>query len=510
MADSTIGNVRYPLVQIAFDSSQAGPDNATQYTLLIGQITTQQPNVIVPAESISQVQAFAGANSMLADMYVTNFPNDPTGTVFLLPLEDAVGSTKAAGGFVITGPATGNGTIPFYVGDVLVPVGVTSGMTAAQMATATVAAINSTLGVPATAAVDGTSAYKVDITANHGGTLGNHINLSLNYLGPQGGQQLPGGVTIAITAMTGGATDPVLTGLAALIGDRPFRFIIHPYSDETSLSVFGSLMSFQGGRWDPTRGSWGHCFTARQDTAANLQTYGVENNDPHGTIWGYETGSPTPPWKWASAVTSAGISSMRGDGGLPPQRPTQTIQVQGVLAPNASNGGNGPWSKLPQDNNLLGAGIATTFYDANGGVYIQRAVTTYQFNAQGQPSQAYLDTEDMYLLMAQSDFLTDWFNTKYSRVLFADTGTVVNSGLPVVTAKSVKADLVAAYTQMQNMGWVQDISAFIAACTVSPTTGNPNGMTIEFTPYNIEGLRQVGITNQFRKFMASLQATAAT
>jgi phage tail sheath gpL-like len=443
-------------------------------------------------------------------MYINNQLNDPAGNVFVIPVADAAGATAASGSFAFTGPATGNGTLFLYITDVLVQVGVTAGMTGAQMATAARAAINGTFGIPVTATIDGTNAYQVDVAARNAGTLGNYINLSLNYQGMQGGQQLPAGVTVAVTAMSGGATDPTLAGLAGLIGDKPYRFILHPYSLATPMGIFAGIMSFTGGRWDPTRGSWGHCFTARQDTNANLLTYGPTNNDPHATVMAYETGSPTPPWKWVAAVIGAATASMRGDGDLPPQRPTQFIKVQGVLRPNTSNGGQDAWSKLPQDNALLGVGLGTTFYDAAGGVYIQRMPTTYQTNAEGQPSQAYFDTEDMYLLMAQSDFLLSWYTSKYAQVLIADTGSTFGSGLPIVTTKTLKADLIAAYTQMAYMGWVDDIAAFTLACTVQQSQTNPNGVNILFTPYNIEGLRQVGITNQFRKFSATVLAAQSS
>jgi phage tail sheath gpL-like len=509
MADSTIGNVRYPLVQIAFDSSQAGPSSAPKYTLLIGQVTTDIPGVIVQGLSNSLVNALCGSGSHLAMMYANNVLNDPTGTIFLLPLPDAEDSTAAAGSYSITGPATGNGTLVPMVMDIEVPVGVISGQTGAQIATNMVAAINAMPGLPVTAAIDETNAFQVDLTAKNKGTLGNRINLSLNYYGLAGGEQLPSGLTVAITAMSGGATDPSLAGVAALVADKPYRFILHPYSSEPEMEVFAAMMSFQGGRWDPTRGSWGGCFTARQDLAANLLTYGPSNNDSHSTVMAYETGSPTPPWKWVAAVIGAATSSMRGDNNMPPQRPTQFLQVQGVLAPNTSNGGEDAWSALPEQNSLLGVGLGTTFYSSSGGVFIQRMPTTYQTNAEGQPSQAYYDTEDMYLLMAQSDYLLGWYTSKYPQVLIADTGSTFGSGLPIVTTTSLKCDLVAAYTNMQQMGWVDDVAAFTAACTVVQSPTNPNGVSILFTPFNIEGLRQVGITNQFRKFNATVLAAQA-
>ena len=491
-------SILFPLTQIAFDNSQAGVSQPNFQTILIGQTVTQQPTVLTAVYSVAQAIGLFGAGSMLARMFDQYVDIDAIGPIQCLPLADATGATKATGTFTFMGPATGNGTIFAMIGGQAVNSGVASGNTAAQMATNLAAAVNALPSLPVTAA---SAAGVVTVTAKNGGTLGNSIDLRLNYAGLAASQTLPAGVGVAIAAMSGGATDPALTGVAGILGDRPAYIIAHPYSNSPAMQAFATLMSFAGGRWDPTRKSFGHVWTARSDLLANLSTYGITNNDPHSTVFAYETGSPMWEPEAAAMYAAAFAASLRS--GLP-NRPGQTLPIPGFLAPNSS-GGTGTetaWNTTAWQE-LLGVGLALAAYDGGGNATILRSPTTYQTNAYGQPDQSYFDTEDVYLLMNQGFFLNSFFTQNFGRVLIADDGTAFGPGLPITTPKLMKAALVSAYTQMQTMGWVEDTDAFIAATSVVRDTQNAAQVDILFAPFNVVGLRNIATTVQFRKFSAA-------
>src|SRR5690606_30192396 len=131
---------------------------------------------------------------------------------------DAAG-VAATGTITVTGTATADGTIPLYCGGVRVPVGVTSGDTAAEVATAIAAAINANADLPVTAAaVDAV----VTVTFRHKGEVGNDYDLRDSY---RDGEALPAGVSLAIVAMSGGTTNPDLDDLIAAMGDTWFHVI---------------------------------------------------------------------------------------------------------------------------------------------------------------------------------------------------------------------------------------------------------------------------------------------
>ena len=200
-------------VNAEFDPSQANTATQNARALLIGQITssgTATPNIAVQAYSQTQVNGLCGLNSMLALKYAAYRSMDPFGEVWLGPLADASGGTAATGSISFTGPATAAGTLALYLMGVSIPVAVNSGDTASTIATNTVAAISASVGVACSAAVDGTNAYQVDLTALHKGLALNDIDIRFAYRGAQNGEVIPPGVGYTITAFSGGATNPVL------------------------------------------------------------------------------------------------------------------------------------------------------------------------------------------------------------------------------------------------------------------------------------------------------------
>jgi phage tail sheath gpL-like len=500
-------SILYPLTQIAVDNSNAGNTAPSLGTLIVAQTLTAQPFAIVPVFSLSQAQNLFGSSAYITRMWTDYYANDNIGPIYCLPVADPSAGAYATGSVTIsvTG-AVGAGTIALYIAGDLVQVPVAAAATAPQIATSMVSAIGATLGLSVTAAIDPTHNYQVDLTAVHKGLLGNNIDLRVNYYGPTGGQTLPTGVALAITAMSGGTGTPTLTNLASTVGfSTNYAAIVHPFSDSTDMPVFAAMMNASTGRWAPTQKAWGHCWTARQDTAVNLTAYGVTNDDPHSTVLGYETGSPTPPWRAAAMYAGASMPSIRSQ----PNLPLQTLQMVGFMAPNSSgaSGTETAWTSNEWQT-LLGKGIAVAFYDGAGNAYIKRAVTTYQTNAYGVPDQSYLDTEQMYLLSAINTYLGSYITTNWGRVLQVADGTPIAPGIPSISPSTAKAAMIACYQDMQVLGWVDNLSLFIAGLVVQADPTNSGMMDILFDPDTVQGLRQVGVVNQFTKFIAAAAANA--
>jgi phage tail sheath gpL-like len=88
--------------------------------------------------------------------------------------------------------------------------------------------------MPVTAAA---ATSTVTFTAINKGPAGNDIDLRVNYLGTAGQEVTPTGMTFTITAMASGATAPSLTTGLLNLQDKPFDFIVCPYTDTTSLNA---------------------------------------------------------------------------------------------------------------------------------------------------------------------------------------------------------------------------------------------------------------------------------
>jgi phage tail sheath gpL-like len=481
-------DLRIPLFWAEFDNSQAGYGSGVKRTLIIGQTVTALsasmtwPRLVTTHE---EAAGLFGLGSMLANMVKAYRANDTFGELWVYPFVDVTAGVAATGTITASGTATAAGTLALYVAGTLVPVGVTAGMTAAQTATAIAAAINANTTLPVTASA---ATAVVTVTARHKGTLGNGIDLRLNYRGGAGSESLPAGIGAAIVAMSGGTTDPDLGPLGTALGDEEFDFVVSPYTTTGQLDAMRDIMGDTTGRWSWQRQAYGHVFSMKAGDAAALQTFGAARNDQHATILGVD-GSPTPPYEWAAGYAGAAAVSLRAD----PARPLQTVPIRGVLAPDISK-------RFPRttQQTLLSSGVALADFARDGSAMILRAVTTYQRNKWGQADLSYLDTEVLYIAMEVIRRLRSVVTQKFARSKLADDGTRFGAGQPIVTPKIIKAELVAQYAIMEEEGLVENAQAFAAATIVERSTTDVSRVNVLYAPDFINGLRVLAVLAQFR------------
>lgn len=483
--------LRVPLFYAEVSNSRANTATLNQRALIVGQITSSgiaTPDVPIISQGVSDAATQGGSGSMLHLMTQAYRANDTFGEVWYLPLSDDGAATAAVGSINITHVATAAGTLYLYIGGVRIAQAVTTSQTAAQIATALAATINATANLPVTAAVDGVTTSKVNITAINKGVCGNDIDLRLNYQGLQGGEVLPVGVTTTLVQMTGGATNPTLTTALANCADLPFDFIVFPYTDSTSLNAVKAFLNDTTGRWSWSRQIYGHFFGAYRGSLGSCTSFGTGRNDQHGSVMGYYD-SPTPNWIWAASLAGASAPSLRAD----PALPLQTIAINGVLAPPVQSR-----FALTDRNTLLYDGISTFIVGDDGTVYIENLITTYQKNAFNNPDDSYLQVETLFTLAYVLRALRTVVTSKYARVKLAANGTRFAAGSAVVTPNIIRADLIAQYRQLENQGLVQNADAFAAELIVEKNATNPNRVDVLYPPTLINQLRIFAVLAQFR------------
>lgn len=484
--------IRTPGLYTELDASQANTASGTQRALVIGQITagaTLLANVPTLVASAAEARTAGGAGSMLAAMIAAYRANDAFGEVWYLPIADDAAGTAATGALAFAGPATAAGILSLYIAGQLVSVPVANAATAATIATAVAAAINAAVDLPVTAVVDGVTTSKVNVTAKHKGLVGNDIDLRANYLGSSSGQSLPAGVTVTFTAMSGGLLNPTLTtGLAAL-GDLPFDFIVSPYTDATSIAAISGLLNDTNGRWSYASQLYGHAFIAKRGTQGALATFGTGLNDQHLSCIGFND-SPSPNYAWAAATAGAAAVSLRSD----PAVPLQTVKIAGVLAPPVAS-----QFLAAQRSVLLYDGIGTFKVQRDGTVQIERLVTTYQTNAQGQADNSYLDVETLFTLMAVLRAYATLYSTKFAQAKLGSDGVRYGPGANVVTPGTIKAELVALYRTLESeQAWVQNSAGFAAAVTVTKNANSPGRVDIVLPITLVGQLRVMAVLIQFK------------
>lgn len=182
-------------------------------------------------------------------------------------LDDAGGGTDATGACVFTGTATENGTISVFIGSKKFneyEIAVTSGDTATVIGDALAALIAADSEAWVTSV---NTTGSVALTAKNAGTFGNTIGLKV--------EGSVAGVTTALTAMSGGATDPTLTGVFDVIGNNRYQGIVWQFEQDLS-----ELTDFLDPRFNVTNDVLdGRGFVSITDTYANhLVTLAAENS----------------------------------------------------------------------------------------------------------------------------------------------------------------------------------------------------------------------------------------
>lgn len=485
-------NLRVPLFYAELDNSKANTAAGAQRALLIGQklsTGTFPANVPSICSSQSDGRAAAGPGSVLAGMIDAYRDGDPNGEMWVLPLIDDGQAVAAAGSMTFTGPTTAQGTLPLYIAGRLVAPIIASGQTAAQIATTVVAAINATAGLPVIAAIDGAVTSKVNLTARNAGECGNDIDVRSAYKGAAAGEALPAGLGVTFVAMSGGATNPVLTTALGNLLDAPFDFIVCSLTDATSLAAIAALLNDTTGRWSWTSQVYGHAFIAKRGTAGTNAAFATALNNQHITNVPLND-SPTPPWKWAAAFAAVAAVSLRADPGVP----LQTLTVPGILPPPVAS----RWSLSVRNNTLLYGGCSTWTVDASGNVVIENMVTTYVTNAAGQADNSYLEIETLFLLVFVLRALSGMVSAKYSRVKLAANGTRLQPNANVVTPNTVRADIIALYRDLEGRGYVQQSAAFAAGLTVEQDPNNPGRLNTSLPAVLVQQLRTFAALLQFR------------
>lgn len=480
-------NIRVPLFYAEVDNSRAGYFQQQNRTLIVGQKLSggsATANVPVFCSSQDQARDLGGVGSMLERMVGAYRANDPFGELWVLPLADNGAGVAATGTVALTGPATAAGTINLYIAGQRVQIAVASGDTATEIGDAIEAAVNADANLPVTA--DNTTGT-VTLTARHKGVVGNDIQISVNYRGALGGELTPAGVGITITAMASGATNPVLDTAISNLGDETFDYIIHPYTDTTSLDDWEAYFNDTVGNWSYAKQLYGGAFSARRDTVGNLQTFGAARNDQHHSTLGFNA-SPTPCYEVAAMYGAQCAKSLSID----PARPLQTLPLLGMLPPPIQSR-----FSLTERNTLLFNGVATTYVEA-GVVRIERAVTGYRENVWGQADPSYLDVETLFTLAYVLRRLRYAITQKFPRHKLANDGTRFGDGQAIVTPKIIRAELLASYAELETLGLVENREAFEENLLVERDATDPNRVNVLYPPDLVNQLRIFAVLAQFR------------
>lgn len=207
------------------------------------------PNIPILVTSPADVGAKAGFGFMLHRLAVQAFRGSGGIETWIIPQDEAGGAAQSAGNIAFVASGLQAGTIYLYIAGLAVPVNVSEGDTAEEIAAAVVAAINADQDLPVTATQgESGSENEVDLESKSAGPWGDAISIRFN-IGV--GESFPTGLTSAtVTNMTGGSGTPdiqdALDGLGT--GDNANEMyctdFIHGYGNVTG--VLNAIRDYVG------------------------------------------------------------------------------------------------------------------------------------------------------------------------------------------------------------------------------------------------------------------------
>lgn len=289
--------VSRPIVNANLSGASLPVPNSAQKVLIVGQMTSAgtatSGELNTGVEDNTEGTLF-GAPSQLANAIeaykVVNDVNpidaialdDPAGTAATGTIAFTAAAATEAGSLTVTLAEQRNGvfTLPIAVGD-----------DEDTICAALVALIQANAKCLMSAAVDGVNSNECDLTAKNVGTIGNSYGIKVTGT--------VGGVTYAITGMSGGVGVPALTNLFDVIGSTRYQTIIWPaeYGTSTVKTLLDARFNVVNNIQD------GVAIMVAVDTKSNLATLGDANNSQSIVIFG-EKPESTSKYKGPTTLES--------------------------------------------------------------------------------------------------------------------------------------------------------------------------------------------------------------
>lgn len=476
------GNIRVPLFYAEFQPGGT-PYQQNARLLLVGQklsggAATANTPILVRDGAAA---ALFGAHSMLAVMCQIARKNAPLQEIWALPLADDGSGVAATGTITVSAPSlTQATTLTIYIAGRRIRIPVLTSDSRTTVATALTAAINAQPGLPLTAAVNGTTAYQIDLTARHKGTLGNVVEIEKGVYAEDGPLA---STLLTIVGMANGAADPDMQTALNNLGDDEFDWIASPYADTTNIGRASDLLNDVSGRWSWAKQIYGHYLCTHPGSVGSLQTLGAGLNTQHVSVFPCRK-FLSGPHEVAAAVGAVMAAHLQDAPEL--SRPLQTLPLLGIVGPRLM----ADRLTLSDKQTLYYTGISGYHVRRDGTVAIDRIVTTYRSNTWGDPDWTYLDVETMAQAMFGIRYIRTDITSKHARQALASD----NPGrLPqIVTPLDIKNTIIHAYSKLvRDEGVFENLEAFTQSLVVERDESDPNRINVGMSLDHVNQLRIV-------------------
>ncbi len=449
-------SIRKPGKYFEFNTSTAVrtlPGNL-QKTLIVGQkIAAGTVLANTPIDVFSDVDAatYFGRGSIAHLMARSALQANNYLALTMIALDDAGGSIAAAGTVTLAGNASGGGSLGLNVGDQSVVIAVSAADTPTIIAAALVAQIGKQPDLPVTASA---VAGVVTLTAKNKGTLGNSIKFSATTTAA--------GVTAAVVAMTGGATDPAIATALATVFSAGHNVIITAWNDTVNLTALRTHLDNVSGPLEQ-RGAIG--IYAHTGTLAQSTTLAASINS--GRISGFLLPNGYEQSYEVAAAYGAVIASEED-----PARPLNTLPLTGIMAIPLIN----RLGRVEQENCLYN-GVSPSEVGPGEKVQIVRAITTYMLDPQGVPDISMLDLTTIRTLDYVRKACRERISLRFPR-----------DKLSARTADKVRSELLDVLYKLEELEIVQNVDQWKSSLIVERDLQDPNRLDAKIPTNVVNGL----------------------
>ena len=487
---NTFPVTRVPYMSFLFDNSMAGGAVTTWKTLIMGHaLPNSCAGINTPyliTSSSKAVQLF-GVGSLLAEQITAYKNNDFTLELWAIAIPEGSGSTAATSTITPiiakktdgTTPEIVSGALALYIVGKLIQIGITTTNKVTDIGTAIANAINLIPSLPCAASVDAETGI-VTLTTKHKGAFANGLDVSFNL----NGEIFPQFLSFTAGDFDGGAGVPDVGTVFTAIKDTRFNAFVCPFSDLQNLKTMSDVLE---SRWEPTTQNDGFCFSYITKPVEEAVAFGANLNSQNISLLNL-FGIPN-----AGYNTCAGIAAQCSASALfDPALPLTELTVSGISPPPQF-----AQFTFEERTLLLNAGIST-FNVVGNNVCIERIVTTYKKNNNGEDDESYLNVERIFTLSFIRNYFRTKFKSKFSRYKLADDGSKIQPGQRIITPKIAKAELICIYSDLIDMGLCENKVLFIKNLVVTRDIQNRCKLNMILPPEIISQLFNVDAIIQFR------------
>lgn len=428
-----------PNVLQNFDDSLAGSVSQIKRALVIGIGKAGAPQQI---SSASQARALLGEGSSAANMAIGFMERCRNVQCWVLPVAEPSSGAAALWDIAVSGSVTANGAIRRRINGQSINVALSKGDDATVVIAKLVAAINSLQDLVVEAS---TSSAGVVLMAKY---KGEYVQLSCQ----REGQDAAGIVVEELEVASTGVGTVAMAPVFAQLDGRQYQYFCSDLFDTEAQRVWTEELNR---RYGPLGANDGRLFAALSGELGNESSEGSmigqasKINCPHIVLLPRgESGQDAATWSAIWAAEAGTILS------ADPAANTLETRLNGLQA--------GRTYTVLEREAMLYAGIASYLTDESGETFIERLVTSYNRDVDGNRITSYLDVQVVETLSAIRALQRMEARKKFKKWKLASTKESFGAGAKVMNPDVWQSFLVSLYSEefLKKRAWVENLQAY--------------------------------------------------